>query len=67
MRIVYGRVFCKLLKTNNLINCFYEKVCKQKNFLEKSKNKFFFSEKRCTFAKNFWLSFYNSWRRHLPN
>lgn len=67
MRIVYGRVFCKLLKTNNLINCFCEKVCKQKNFLEKSKNKFFFSEKRCTFAKNFWLSFYNSWRRHLLN
>lgn len=65
--MVYDSGLRKLLKINNLINCFCEKVCKQKKFLEKSKNKFFFSEKRCTFAKNFWLSFYNSWRRHLPN
>ena len=45
MKIVYVRVFFKLLKISNLINYFCRKVCKQKNFLEKIKNKFFFRKK----------------------
>ena len=51
--MVYDSGFRKLLKTNNLINCFCEKVCKQKNFLEKSKNKFFFFGKKMYLCKEF--------------